>query len=78
MDIDDILNGLEVVRKKDFQESLFYSWELLPKEIQREFISWCEEYMQVSHAKCSSGWEGGWQKYHKDYIQWLNNEKGEL
>lgn len=74
MDKAEILKKLDEIRKKDFQESLFYSWNDIPLEIQDDFITWCIHYMQVSHEGCFNGWAGGWQKYHDRYLLWLKGK----
>lgn len=70
----DILKRLEKIRKKDMQQALFYCWDLLPKDIQENFIYFCLRYTQRSYADCLSGWESGWRKEHKPYILWLKGK----
>ncbi|MFA5790739.1 MAG: hypothetical protein WC976_06735 [Caldisericia bacterium] len=69
--IKDKLKTINEIKRKDEDNSLFYCWSKLPEYIQKDFISWCEEYMQVSHAECYGGWAFGWSKYHEQYILFL-------
>jgi hypothetical protein len=71
------INKLQIinkVKKEDEDKSLFYVWNKLPKVIQKDFISWCETYMQVTHKDCFGGWAFGWSKYYEQYIIFLKNE----
>ena len=66
---------LNKIRNNDIDQSLFYAWEELPKNIQTDFTAWCRKYMQVSHAQCFGGWAFGWSKYHEGYIDFLTNKE---
>lgn len=70
----DILKRLEEIKKQDMQQSLFYCWKLLPKDIQDDFIAFCLRYTQRSYADCLDGWEAGWHKEYRQYILWLKGE----
>lgn len=70
----DILKRLNAVRQTDFQKSLFYCWDKIPKDIQDDFISWCLRYTQASFEDCIGGWEAGWHKEHEKYILWLKGK----
>jgi len=69
------LNILKSIQNKDQDKSFFYIWDLIPKNIQIDFIKWCKKYMQVDHEECFGGWEFGWSKYHEGYIEYLENPK---
>jgi hypothetical protein len=71
----EIIKQLRLIKSRDQDKSLFYSWDNLPHRIQDEFIVWCKKYMQVDHADCFGGWGFGWSKYHNDYIEFLTNTK---
>lgn len=71
----DKLKIIKEIEKKDQDKSLFYAWDKLPKFIQNDFISWCETYMQVSHAECYGGWGFGWSKYNDQYLIFLKQGK---
>ncbi len=71
----EILKSLNIIKKQDSDNTLFYAWELLDKTIQYHFISWCKKYMQVDHKDCFGGWEFGFSKYHEPYIRYLGNTK---
>lgn len=70
----DKLKRIEVVRQKDMQKSLFYCWDLLPEDIQEDFIIFCLRYTQRSYADCIDGWSAGWRKEYRNYLEWLRGE----
>ncbi len=71
----EILKILNKIKKKDPDNSLFYSYGSLDILTQLYFISWCKKYMQVDHEECFGGWEFGWSKYHEPYMEYLKNIK---
>lgn len=71
MNKDDMLSALNKIKEEDEDKSLFYSWNLIPEEIQKDFISWCMTYMEADHGPCFGGWESGWSKYYQPYIDFL-------
>ena len=71
----EILKHLNKIKRKDPDNTLFYSYNNLDRKIQLHFISWCKKYMQVDHQDCFGGWEFGFSKYRQPYIEYLKNSK---
>lgn len=73
----EMLAELRRVRKAD-GDTTFYCWGKLSKELQDEFISWCENYMLVSHADTLEGWASGWKKYREQFFEFLGGDPDKL
>jgi hypothetical protein len=53
--------------------SLFGCWDKIPKDIQDDFISYVENYLQETFESSANGWADGWNKESRTYIDWLKD-----